>query len=91
MSTQEFTAWLREEMGKVQDKLDAAREDIAKINATLAGQAVDIAHHIKRTDTLQDQVTQATKFMSMLKGIGAFLALGTTLTGLFLAMREIVG
>ena len=45
-------------MTEIHDKLDRMIETLSEIKVTQATQAVDLAHHIKRTDLLEERVEQ---------------------------------
>lgn len=56
MEIRELSDWLRDELKAVHGKLDKLQEHGASVDVTLAAQAKDIAHHIKRTDLLEAEV-----------------------------------
>lgn len=43
-------------MDEIKNKLDKISDDIVEIKVTLAAQHADIAHHIKRSDLLEDKM-----------------------------------
>lgn len=43
-------------MDEIKSKLDKISDDIVEIKITLASQAVDVAHHIKRSDLLEEKL-----------------------------------
>lgn len=97
MNSVEFAEWLRDEMEKLQDKLDATRTDIARIDVTLAGQAADVAHHIRRTDALEARVEQVAadvrpvkEHVAMLRGAGKLVALVATILAITVALKQFI-
>jgi len=58
MNANEFATWLREEIEKLHDKLDAVQEIQGEIRTVQAEQAKDISHHIRRTDVMEARIEQ---------------------------------
>lgn len=48
------------------NKLDSIKEDIAEIKLSQARTELDVAHHIKRTDLLEDMVKELKKIVDWL-------------------------
>lgn len=47
---------LENKMDEIKSKLNKIADDIVEIKITLAAQHTDIAHHIKRSDLLEDKL-----------------------------------
>lgn len=77
------------------EKLDKLQENLAGVQATLAVHTEilgrvekDVAHHIKRTDLLEDKLL--TLPLRILKWVFAVIAGLSTLMGLFAAAKQIL-
>jgi N-acetylmuramic acid 6-phosphate (MurNAc-6-P) etherase len=62
-------------LDRIETKLDRVLEIQNAMNVTQAKQAVDIEHHIKRTDLLEARLDDTRKLVYMGAGICALLAL----------------
>ena len=83
--------WLREEM-------TALRRDTGEMKVTLASQAQDISHHIRRTDLLEKRVEQVADSVAPLKahlqgvqGVGKALAVLATLVAIAAGLAKLLG
>ncbi len=95
---QDTLSWLRDEFDKIHGKLDSVQHTQGEIRTTQAEQAKDIQHHIKRTDALESRVEQVAEeikpvkdHVSMVRGVGAFLAVVATVVGLVAALVSVFG
>lgn len=75
------------ELGRLEDKLDKVIESVASIDKTLAGQAVQLADHIRRTALLEDDLKPVKEHVQRLKGV--MWVLGGLTTGLVGALELI--
>jgi hypothetical protein len=102
MEVRDLAELFREEMKAIHSKLDRLQEHGASVDVTLAAQAKDIAHHIRRTDLLEAEVRAGADAMkpvqehvARVKNVGWFLAgcLGVagTILGLVEAVAKIAG
>lgn len=57
------------------NKVDEIIEKLAEINISIVKIEVDVAHHIKRTDLLEEQVSPMKKHADELSGVVKFLKL----------------
>jgi hypothetical protein len=64
-----------ERLDRIENKLDRILEAQNAMNVIQAKQAVDIEHHIKRTDLLELRLDDTRKLVYMGAGICALLAL----------------
>jgi tetrahydromethanopterin S-methyltransferase subunit G len=87
--TPDFISWLREEVAKIHTKLDRLDDRIDRVDVILTKQAGDIEHHIRRTDALEERVEQVADelrpvedHVAMLRGVGKFLGIVATVTGI---------
>lgn len=80
MNTPDFIAWLGERLDRIEHKVDEGRAHLSQVDVTLAKQAADVEHHIRRTDLLETRVEQIAtdvrpirEHVLYLRGIGWFL------------------
>ena len=85
MDTNEGVDLLIARLDRIESKVDVVRDRCAAIDVTLAQQAIQLTHHIRRTDALEarveqvaDEVRPVTEHVAKLKGaawlIGAVVA-----------------
>ena len=102
MDVRDLAEWLREELKQVHAKLDRVQAHNANVDVTLASQAKDIAHHIKRTDLLEAQqqadraaVKPTIDYVTRLKIIGWFVGAGigaaATVVGVLVSLGRLFG
>ena len=76
-------------------KLDKILSEISSIKVTLAGQAVELKEHIRRTALLEDQMkplnAQMLRAEGALKIIGVLALLATIATGVVDMAKFIIG
>ncbi len=97
MDTREFHEWLAERFDRIENKLDIVQSHSSSVDVTLARQAADIAHHIRRTDLLETRLEQVAAdikpikdHVTRIKGMGAFVVgLGIAL-GVFKALMDVL-
>ena len=82
MDTRDLAAWLGERLDRIEAKMDGVNEHCGRIDVTLAGQAKDIAHHISRTDALEQRVEQVASDLKPVKDHVARLKGGAAVLGL---------
>lgn len=66
-----------ERLIRIEEKLDKVLEQQGEMKTVQAEQAVDLKHHIKRTDLLEKQVAGLQKYVYM--GLGLAIAAGALL------------
>jgi hypothetical protein len=102
MEVRDLAEWLRDEVAAIHAKLDRMQEHGARVDVTLTAQAKDIAHHIKRTDLLEEQVRASADAMkpvqehvARVKNVGWFMAgilgVSATVLGLIEAISKLFG
>lgn len=102
MQIHELAAWLREELKEVNAKLDILQAHGSNVDVTLARQAKDIEHHIRRTDLLQERAEQLAadlkpvaehvqRVRSVAWFVGGTLGVIATLVGIATALGSLVG
>ncbi len=72
---------------RVLDKVDSILKQMGEINVSLAEIKVDVAHHIKRTEILEQQIVPMREHTSELKGVIKFLKLAGIVIGIIEASR----
>ncbi len=58
---------------RIEQKLDATNTHLSSIDITLAGQAVSLAEHIRRTSLLEDDMKPVKKHVDMVNGALKFI------------------
>lgn len=102
MQIHELAAWLREELKEVNAKLDTLQAHGSNVDVTLARQAKDIEHHIRRTDLLQERAEQVAaelkpvidhvaRLRSVAWFVGGALGVTATLMGIAMAVSSLAG
>jgi len=74
--------WIETRFNKLDDKLENVASDVSDMKSIQIAQAKDIAHHISRTDALQDIVTPMAKRHQQMVGVLKFVAFLISLGGL---------
>jgi archaellum component FlaC len=84
----ELRDWLQERLDRIDDRMGS-------MSTTLTEQAVDIKHHIKRTDLLEQRVEQVAEsikpiqeHVARIRSVGWFLAGLTAMVGTVLGVIE---
>lgn len=72
---------------RLNDKIDEIIDKLASINVSIAKMEVDVAHHIKRTDLLEEQVEPMKKHADELAGVIKFLKISGVIVGIIEAVR----
>ena len=93
MTPHELKTWLEPYV----TKLDRIADDITEIRVTQGSQATDLAHHIRRTDLLEDRVEQLAvsiepvkAHVQQVRGVGIFLGVVLTVIGIAAALLKLV-
>lgn len=73
----------RERLESLDMKLDKANAKLTDISIIQSSQAKDLENHIKRTDLLEDMVKPVHSLYQQIKGVIKFLAILTSLGGLY--------
>lgn len=58
---------------RLEDKLDKMIDSVASIDKTLAGQAIQLTEHVRRTNLLEGQVEVLKGLASKVRGVLMFL------------------
>ena len=64
-----------DKLNRIEDKIDKIVDRISSIDSTLAGQAVELKEHIRRTEILEDEVKPIKDHVSMVNGVLKFIGL----------------
>lgn len=72
---------------RIPNKLDEIIDKLNGVNISIARIEVDVAHHIKRTDLLEQQVEPMKKHADELAGVVKFLKLAGVIIALIEAVR----
>jgi len=98
MTSHELQIWLEDRLNRLQDTQVDIREDLTKIQVTIAEQAKDVAHHIKRTDELEARVEQVAadikpvrEHVQQLKGVVKAVGLLAVSLGIVVSWLKIFG
>ena len=75
---------------RIPAKLDEIIDKLGKVNVSIAKIEVDVAHHIHRTDLLEEQVAPMKKHSDELAGVIKFLKLLGIIVALVEAIRMII-
>lgn len=68
------------------NKVDEIMEKLNVMTISIAKMEVDVAHHIKRTDLLEEQIEPMKKHANELSGVVKFLKL----LGAIIGVREVI-
>jgi hypothetical protein len=71
-------------LDRIENKLDSVNSHISSIDMTLAGQAVDLKEHVRRTNLLEEKVIHIDAERSEFKGAIKFLKI----VGVLVAVAE---
>jgi hypothetical protein len=75
---------------RIEQKIDDQNEHLSSIDITLGMQSVQLKHHIKRTDDLQQITLQVQKQIFLINGAVKLLGIVATIVGITLAMHELL-
>lgn len=95
MNSPDLIDWLAERLDRIERKQDATAAHTASIDVTLGRQAVEIEHHIRRTDALEERVEQVAKaiepindHVKVIKGLGWAIGGISTLAGAWSVLKD---
>ena len=77
---------MKDDLPRLESKIDKVVTEISEINVTLAKQAVSLEEHIRRTNLLERKLEPVEKHVAMVNGIVKFvmaIGLGALLKLLF--------
>ena len=74
-------------LDRIEKKLDDQNEHLGSIDVSIAEIKVDVAHHIKRTDDLQAEVTPLSDLRKEIKGVIKLIYLISAIAAIVEAIR----
>ncbi len=75
-----------ERLSRIEGKIDKILEHQASMDVTLAKQNVEIAHHIRRTDQIEELIKPALEFLAFSRVALRWVAVGATLAAIYKAL-----
>lgn len=98
MDVRDLATWLQDRLDKIETKVDGVQDHTRQIDVTLAKQAVDLEHHIRRTDLLEQQVGTVAasikpvqEHVAKLKGAWFLVTATGTGVGVVLGVMKLLG
>lgn len=76
---------------RIEDKVDNINQHIGDINQTLAGQAISLETHIRRTNALQEIVVDVRRKVTLAEGALKLIGFLAIIAGIAESIRVIVG
>ena len=76
-------------LDKIDSKIDRLDEHLARIDVSLAEMRVDVAYHIKRSDSLEEQVVPLSNLRKEMKGVIKLIYLISALAAIVEAIRAL--
>lgn len=73
---------MREDIQRIEAKLDKVTDRLSNIDSTLAAQHVSIAEHIRRTNLLENDLKPVKRHVTMVEGVLKFLGALAMIAGL---------
>lgn len=73
---------MKENIQRIEDKLDRLQDKLSSIDSTLAAQHVSIAEHIRRTNILENDLKPVKRHVTMVEGVLKFLGALAMVAGL---------
>ncbi len=78
-----------ERLARIEAKLDDTNEHLGSIDVSLAEMRVDVAYHIKRSDSLEEQVVPLSNLRKEMKGVIKLIYLISALAAIVEAIRAL--
>jgi archaellum component FlaC len=98
MNQPDLIDWLAERLDRIENKVDSTNQHCSTIDVTLGKQAVEIEHHIRRTDALEARVEQVANDLRpinnhivVVKGLGWIIGGLSTLAGAWTFLKDLAG